>query len=149
MGGEIEKRLRQAREPWLDDGTKWRRGSGAPWEVLPEPEERSPLKQQFWHGILKPLLTNVGVVAFGLALFGVWNDRADSAYPTGELMKPMLDPARDLAGATPETLAKALLRNRNLRPGPGGKPVRRDQIPVEEPAADEAGDGVPHLGDGA
>jgi len=52
----------------------------------------------------------------------------------------MLDPARDLAGATPETLAKALLRNRNLRPGPGGKPVRRDQIPVEEPAADEAGD---------
>ena len=55
-------------------------------------------------------------------------------------MRLMLDPARDLAGATPETLAKALLRNRNLRPGPGGKPVRRDQSPVEEPAADEAGD---------
>ena len=55
-------------------------------------------------------------------------------------MKSMLDPAHDLAGAIPETLAKTLLRNRNLRPGPGGKPVRRDQIPVEEPAADEAGD---------
>ena len=55
---------------------------------------------------------------------------------------PVLDPARDLVGATPETLAKALLRNRNLRPGPGGKPIRRDQTPVEEPAADEAGDSV-------
>ena len=30
-------------------------------------------------------------------------------------MKPMLDPARDLAGATPEKLAKALTRrNSNL-----------------------------------
>ena len=36
-------------------------------------------------------------------------------------MRPMLDPARDLAGATPEKLARALLRNR-LRPGAGGKP---------------------------
>ena len=26
-------------------------------------------------------------------------------------MRPMLDPARDLAGATPEKLARALLRN--------------------------------------
>ena len=28
---------------------------------------------------------------------------------------PMLDPKRDLVGATPEKLARALLRNRNLR----------------------------------
>jgi len=62
---------------------------------------------------------------------------------------PVLNPEVHLKGATPETLAKALLRNRNLRPGPGGKPVRRDQIPVEEPPADESGDGIPHLGESA
>ena len=33
-------------------------------------------------------------------------------------MKPMLDPKRDLAGATPETLARALFRRIDpLRPG--------------------------------
>ena len=33
-------------------------------------------------------------------------------------MRPMLDPARDLAGATPEKLAKALFRRtKPLRPG--------------------------------
>ena len=42
----------------------------------------------------------------------------------------MSDPERDLKGATPETLAKALLRNRNPRSESGGKPVRRDQVPV-------------------
>lgn len=60
-------------------------------------------------------------------------------------MKPMLDPARDLAGATPEKLAKALLRNRNLRPRAAGKPVVRDQVAVEKVPADESGDGVSHL----
>ena len=35
---------------------------------------------------------------------------------------PMLDPKRDLAGATPETLARALFRRvEPLRPRPGGK----------------------------
>ena len=62
--------------------------------------------------------------------------------------RPKLDPKVDLAGATPVTLARALLRNRNLRPGPGGKPVRRDQIPVEQPASDKPRNRVPHLGDG-
>lgn len=39
-------------------------------------------------------------------------------------MKPMLDPARDLAGATPETLALARLGRREpLRPRPGGRPL--------------------------
>ena len=33
-------------------------------------------------------------------------------------MRPMLDPARDLAGATPEKLARALLRDQ-LRPRSG------------------------------
>lgn len=59
-------------------------------------------------------------------------------------MKPgMLDPKRDLAGATPETLARAL-----LRPRVGGKPVVRDEVPVEKVPADKAGDGVSHLVDG-
>ena len=56
----------------------------------------------------------------------------------------MLDPGRDLAGATPEKLARALLRNR-LRPRGGRKPVVGDEVPVEEVAPDEPGDGVPHL----
>lgn len=61
-------------------------------------------------------------------------------------MKPMLDPARDLAGATPETLAKALFRRTEpLRPGTRRKPVVRDQVAVQETPADESDDGVPHL----
>ena len=61
-------------------------------------------------------------------------------------MKPMLDPARDLAGATPEKLAKALFRRTEpLRPGTRRKPVVRDQVPVEKVATDQPGDGVPHL----
>ena len=62
--------------------------------------------------------------------------------------KPMLDPARDLAGATPETLARALLRNR-LRPRAGRKPVVGDQVAVEKVSTDEPGDGVPHLDEGS
>lgn len=58
-------------------------------------------------------------------------------------MKPMLDPKRDLAGATPETLARALLRT-SVR----GKPVVRDKASVEKVAADKAGDGITHLVDG-
>ena len=57
-------------------------------------------------------------------------------------MKPMLDPKRDLVGATPETLARALFRP--LRPH-RAKAVVRDEIPVEEVATDHAGDSVSHL----
>ena len=66
-------------------------------------------------------------------------------------MRPMLDPARDLVGATPEKLAKALLRNRNLRPkaGAGRKPVVRDKAALEQPAPDEPRDGIPHLREGS
>ena len=65
-------------------------------------------------------------------------------------MKPMLDPARDLAGATPETLARALFRRvEPLRPRARGTPVVGDEIAVEEVAADEASDSVPHLDDGS
>ena len=63
-------------------------------------------------------------------------------------MKPMLDPTRDLAGATPEKLAKALFRRTGpLRPGTRRKPVFSDEVPVEEVAADEPSDGIAHLGD--
>ena len=56
----------------------------------------------------------------------------------------MLDPERDLKGATPETLAKALLRNR-LRPRAARKPVVGNKVAEEEVAPDQPGDGVQHL----
>lgn len=60
--------------------------------------------------------------------------------------KPVLDPQRDLVGATPETLAKALFRRTQpLRPGTRRKPVVGNQVAVQETPADEPGDGVPHL----
>ena len=43
-------------------------------------------------------------------------------------MKPVLDPQRNPADATPETLARALLRP--LRPRPAREPVVDDEIPV-------------------
>ena len=43
--------------------------------------------------------------------------------------RPKLDPKVDLAGATPEKLARALLRNRNLRPD--GK--RKDEEVSDSP----------------
>ena len=58
-----------------------------------------------------------------------------------------IDPAVDLKGATPKTLAAALLRNR-LLPRGVGKPVVGDEIAPEEPLADEPGDGIPHLNEG-
>lgn len=64
---------------------------------------------------------------------------------------PVLDPARDLKGATPETLAKALFR-RTVPLDPEArsrrKPVRRNKVAVGKPAADEQGDGAPHLDEG-
>ena len=56
-----------------------------------------------------------------------------------------IDPKVDLAGATPEKLARALLRNR-LLPRGVGETVVGDQLPPEKPLADEPGDGIPHLG---
>ena len=62
---------------------------------------------------------------------------------------PVLDPKRDLVGATPEKLARALFRRvEPLRPRPAGEAVVSDEVAVEEVPADEAGDGVPHLDEG-
>ena len=58
----------------------------------------------------------------------------------GYTMKATIKRDRDLKGATPETLARALLRPR-LR----GKPVVRNQSPVEQVATDKSGDSVSHL----
>lgn len=58
--------------------------------------------------------------------------------------KPMLDPERDLKGATPTTLARALLRNKNL-PAGVRKPVVGDEIAVEKVSADKPSDRVAHL----
>ena len=56
---------------------------------------------------------------------------------------PMLDPKRDLKGATPEKLAKALFRR--LVPSKPAEAVVSDQVTVEKVPANEAGNRVPHL----
>ena len=48
----------------------------------------------------------------------------------------MLDPKRDLAGATPEKLARALLRP--LRPRAEGQAVVPNKVTVEKVATDQA-----------
>ena len=54
-------------------------------------------------------------------------------------MKPMLDPERDLKGATPETLARALFRRvEPLRPRAARQPVVGDEVAVEEVADRQA-----------
>ena len=49
----------------------------------------------------------------------------------------MLVPERDLKGATPEALARALFRNENpaLRPGAGGQAVVCDEVAAEKVAS--------------
>ena len=58
---------------------------------------------------------------------------------------PMLDPARDLAGATPETLALALLGGEPSRPRAGGESVVGDEPAVAESASHKPGDDFSHL----
>ena len=55
----------------------------------------------------------------------------------------MLDPKRDLKGATPEKLAKALLR-RSV-PSKGTKSVVSDQVTVEKVATNKTGNRFTHL----
>jgi len=58
-------------------------------------------------------------------------------------MKPIIQEG-DLAGATPEALARALLRPRRRV-----APVVGDQIPVEKVPSDQAHDRIPHLRQGS
>ena len=50
---------------------------------------------------------------------------------------PMIDPKRDLKGATPEKLARALLRNKNLSRRVGstvaGKKIPQQKITTDKP----------------
>lgn len=59
-----------------------------------------------------------------------------------------IDPEVHLKGATPETLAAALLRNR-LLPRGVEKPVGGDKVAPEKPLTDKPGDGIAHLRDGS
>ena len=61
---------------------------------------------------------------------------------------PVLNPKVHLKGATPEKLARALLRQPHLAPRPRRKAVVGDEVAVEKVPADEPGDGIPHLDDG-
>ena len=56
----------------------------------------------------------------------------------------MIDPKKDLKEATPELLAKALLRN-SLLPGSVVKPVAGDKVPVKKIPSDHTGDRGSHL----
>ena len=47
-------------------------------------------------------------------------------------MKATIKRDRDLVGATPETLARALLKQPTLGPRPTGKAVFRDEVAVEK-----------------
>ena len=61
-------------------------------------------------------------------------------------MKPMLDPERDLKGATPEKLARALLRRvEPLRPRTGSKIVGCDKVAAKKVPTDKTTNRVPHL----
>ena len=65
------------------------------------------------------------------------------------MRQPMLDPARDLAGATPETLTRAMFRRvEPLRPRPGGESVVGDELTVAEVADHEPSDEFAHLVEG-
>ena len=52
---------------------------------------------------------------------------------------PVLDPKVHLVGATPEKLARALLRQPHLAPRTRRKPVVRDKVAVEKVAGRPAG----------
>ena len=58
---------------------------------------------------------------------------------------PVLDPKVHLVGATPETLARALLRQPHLAPRTRRKPVVSDEVAVEKVAADQPRNSAPHL----
>ena len=64
-------------------------------------------------------------------------------------MRPMLDPKRDLAGATPETLVRALFRRTEpLRPRSGRESVISDETAVGESAPHEPEDDESAFGQG-
>ena len=64
--------------------------------------------------------------------------------------EPVLDPMRDLRGATPEKLARALFRRTEpFAPRTRRQPIRGRQVRVDEVAPNKPGNRVPHLDEGA
>ena len=59
-------------------------------------------------------------------------------------MKPMIDPKRDLKGATPETLPRALLKPLR-RPRARTETVLSYKIPIQKVPADKPSGRTPHL----
>ena len=57
---------------------------------------------------------------------------------------PMIDPAVQLKGTTPEKLAKALLRRPHLA-GRMGQPVVCNRVPAKKVTSDKPRNCVPHL----
>ena len=60
-------------------------------------------------------------------------------------MKATIKRDRDLVGATPNKLARALLKQPDLRPRPAGKAVVGDEVAVKKAATNKARNSVPHL----
>ena len=61
-------------------------------------------------------------------------------------LKPTLDPKRDLVGATPEKLARALFRHvEPLRPRSGSKAIGRDKVAAKKVPANKPRNGASHL----
>lgn len=56
---------------------------------------------------------------------------------------PLIIDPKMFGDATPEDVARALLRPRRV-----AQPVVRDEVAVQKPTADEASGGVAHLDDG-
>lgn len=61
-------------------------------------------------------------------------------------MRPVLDPERDLKGATPEELARALFQP--SAPRRRTEPIIGNEVGVEQVPADHTDDGVTHLREG-
>jgi len=66
-------------------------------------------------------------------------------------MRPVLDPKRDLVGATPEALARALFRRTDPYSAPRARTqsIVRDEVPVKQVPPDHPGDDLPHLRNGS
>ena len=61
-------------------------------------------------------------------------------------MKAMLRPDQHLAGATPESLARALLRPKgSTAPRRRVEPVVRDKVSEQQAVTEQSSDGITHL----
>ncbi len=83
---------------------------------------------------------SAGNVHSGSDMIGIEGYACQLSMSRRTIVKPMVEPQKDLKGATPESLAKALLHKRRA-----GERVAGDQVPVQQATTDQAGNRVPHL----